>query len=74
MTKVSQNIRFGSATLAIATGMTAWAAPASAQPPGTQTESTVTTTAQSDAPIIVTGSRIRRDPLSQDAPIVFVDQ
>ena len=24
--------------------------------------------------IVVTGSRIRRDPLSQDAPIVFVDQ
>ena len=24
--------------------------------------------------IIVTGSRIRRDPLSQDAPVVFVDQ
>jgi len=24
--------------------------------------------------VIVTGSRIRRDPLSQDAPIVFVDQ
>ena len=24
--------------------------------------------------IVITGSRIRRDPLSQDAPIVFVDQ
>lgn len=27
-----------------------------------------------DGDIVVTGSRIRRDPLSQDAPIVFVDQ
>ena len=26
------------------------------------------------AEIVVTGSRIRRDPLSQDAPIVFIDQ
>src|SRR5829696_6171754 len=38
------------------------AAPAAAGDPG-------------DSPdIVVTGSRIRRDPLSQDAPIVFVDQ
>ena len=36
-----------------------------ASPPAEQT-------AQED--IVVTGSRIRRDPLSQDAPIVFVDQ
>ena len=30
--------------------------------------------AKSDDEIVITGSRIRRDPLSQDAPIVFVDQ
>ena len=38
------------------------AAPAAAGDPG------------DSADIVVTGSRIRRDPLSQDAPIVFVDQ
>ncbi|WP_380873985.1 TonB-dependent receptor [Sphingomonas sp. DBB INV C78] len=31
-------------------------------------------TESSQADIVVTGSRIRRDPLQQDAPIVFVDQ
>ena len=36
-----------------------------ASPPAEQTE---------EADIVVTGSRIRRDPLSQDSPIVFVDQ
>ena len=36
-----------------------------ASPPSEQTE---------QADIVVTGSRIRRDPLSQDSPIVFVDQ
>jgi len=38
------------------------AAPAAAGDPGNSTD------------IVVTGSRIRRDPLSQDAPIIFVDQ
>ena len=36
-----------------------------ASPPAEQT---------TQADIVVTGSRIRRDPLSQDSPIVFVDQ
>ena len=42
--------------------------PDAAQTPATAGEPT------SGGEIVVTGSRIRRDPLSQDAPIVFVDQ
>ena len=71
MTKVPHNIRFGSATLAIATGMTAWAAPAYAQPPANPQDPAA---GQNDAPIVVTGSRIRRDPLDQDQPVVFLDR
>ena len=55
------------------------AAPAMAQttlPPADPAASPATAgeTAAPGADIVVTGSRIRRDPLSQDAPIVFVDQ
>jgi iron complex outermembrane receptor protein len=39
-----------------------------------QTPATVSQPAEPGVEIVVTGSRIRRDPLSQDAPIVFVDQ
>jgi iron complex outermembrane receptor protein len=30
--------------------------------------------AQNEDPIVVTGSRIRRDPLDQDAPVTFIDE
>ena len=39
-----------------------------------QTPATVSEPAGPGVEIVVTGSRSRRDPLSQDAPIVFVDQ
>jgi iron complex outermembrane receptor protein len=39
--------------------------------PATQASPPAEQTAEQD--IVITGSRIRRDPLSQDAPIVFVD-
>jgi iron complex outermembrane receptor protein len=69
MTKISSQIRFGSAALAIAAGMTAWAAPALAQtPPAAATPNA------NDQPIVITGSRIRRDPLDQDQAVVFVDR
>ena len=53
------------------------AAPAAAQ--NTQPDEPIRTdaqgnTAQTEESIVVTGSRIRRNPLEQDAPIVFVDQ
>ena len=55
----------GSALTVLA--ITAFASPATAQ------NNTEPAASESDA-IVVTGSRIRRDPLSQDAPITFVDQ
>ncbi|HKR25064.1 MAG TPA: TonB-dependent receptor plug domain-containing protein, partial [Allosphingosinicella sp.] len=72
MTNLKRTFRYGSATLAVAAGL-AGTAPAYAQgdPPAPQPGATGT---QSDAPIIVTGSRIRRDPLDQDQPVVFVDR
>ena len=71
MTKIQQVIRSGAASLAIAVAMGA-AATAQAQ----QSTENVPTSPQAEegTPIVVTGSRIRRDPLSQDAPITFVDQ
>lgn len=39
-----------------------------------ETPATVSDEANRQGDIVVTGSRIRRDPLAQDAPIVFVDQ
>jgi iron complex outermembrane recepter protein len=73
MTNLKRTFRYGSATLAVAAGL-AGTAPAYAQPdppPSTQPPAAGN---QSDAPIVVTGSRIRRDPLDQDQPVVFVDR
>lgn len=64
MTAYSWTLRFGSATLALAAALGA-TVPAAAQP-GAGT--------QNDQPIIVTGSRILRNPLDQDQPVVFVDR
>jgi iron complex outermembrane recepter protein len=72
---LSTQIRFGAATLAIAATLglagTAGAqtgAPPAQPAPGTPAAST------SDQSIVVTGSRIRRDPLDQDQSVVFVDR
>lgn len=64
---VRSSILYSTALLAIATGL---AVPAAAQ----DNEVPQAVDAPSGEQIVVTGSRIRRDPLSQDAPIVFVDQ
>lgn len=62
----------GAASLAIAVGCTA---PAYAQQPAEAAQAPQTTdAAASNETIVVTGSRIRRDPLSLDAPVVFVGQ
>src|SRR6476659_683493 len=42
-----------------------------AQPPATP--GTAAASAPGDQDIVITGSRIRRDPLSQDQPVTFVD-
>ena len=67
-----------SSSASIALVLACAASPAMAQstlppPDVSQTPATAGPPAAPGADIVVTGSRIRRDPLSQDAPIVFVD-
>lgn len=64
---VRPSIHHSTALLALAAGL---AMPAAAQ----DNEIPQAVDAPSGEQIVVTGSRIRRDPLSQDAPITFVDQ
>jgi iron complex outermembrane recepter protein len=71
MANLSSKIRFGSAAFAMATALAA--TPALAQP-GPAPDPAANSGTQSDEPIVVTGSRIRRDPLDQDQPVVFVDR
>ena len=70
-----RKLRSGCASLAFAAAFLA--SPAAAQ--GAQPDQPIRTDAEgtpteAGEEIVVTGSRIRRDPLSQDAPIVFVDR
>ncbi|HYN45540.1 MAG TPA: TonB-dependent receptor plug domain-containing protein, partial [Allosphingosinicella sp.] len=73
MTDFSWKLRCGSATLAIAAAI-GGASPALAQPGTTPDPQPGTTGTQTEGPIVVTGSRIRRDPLDQDQPVVFLDR
>jgi iron complex outermembrane receptor protein len=70
MTTLSASIRFGSATLALAAAIAA--SPALAQPGPTPDQPDAT--AQGEQNVVVTGSRIRRDPLDQSQPVTFVDR
>jgi iron complex outermembrane receptor protein len=63
----------GSATLAVAAGIAGWSSPALAQPPATP-PATPAAAAENDQTIVITGSRIRRDPLDQAQPVTFVDR
>jgi iron complex outermembrane receptor protein len=69
-------LRTSTAALPLAIALAA--TPAAAQstlPPADVADAQASTAAEQTAnEVVVTGSRIRRDPLSQDAPIVFVDQ
>ena len=67
MTTLSASIRFGSALLAIAAATPALAQPGAGRPP-------IRNAAQGEQNVVVTGSRIRRDPLDQDQPVTFVDR
>jgi iron complex outermembrane receptor protein len=70
MSSITQKSLLSSTAIALAA--IGWAAPAAAQgdPPQTGTAAT----GQGGETIVVTGSRIRRDPLDQDQPVVFVDR
>ena len=71
----SRNLRSGCASMALLAAMAA--APAQGQTP--IPDEPIRTDAEGNAvdreeAIVITGSRIRRDPLDLDAPITFVDQ
>lgn len=75
MRMAGRNLRGGSASLALIGALLA--APAGAQT--TQPDQPIRTdaeggTVEGQQDIVVTGSRIRRDPLSLDSPVTFVDQ
>ena len=74
MTRIPFALRAGTALVAVAIASSASAQ--STVPPEDvqQTPATASDQTTQGGDIVITGSRIRRDPLSQDAPIVFVDQ
>lgn len=75
MKRVEIALRAGAALAAIVAGSTV-AQAQSTLPPADVADAQAgpSNEAAEGGEIVVTGSRIRRDPLSQDAPIVFVDQ
>jgi iron complex outermembrane receptor protein len=75
MKRIEIALRAGVAVAALVAGASGAQAQSTLPPP--DVEQTPASTAQEPSrqdEIVVTGSRIRRDPLSQAAPIVFVDQ
>jgi iron complex outermembrane receptor protein len=73
MSRVSIGLRSGAGLLALMIGSAVTAQ--SIEPPADQPETPAAVGEPgSGGEIVVTGSRIRRDPLSQDAPIIYVDQ
>ena len=71
MKRITTSLRAGVALVALgaATG-SAWAQGT----PAVATSQTTPVSTVSSNEIVVTGSRIRRDPLNQNAPVVFVDK
>ncbi len=74
MGRASMALRSGVGLLALVIGGVAAAQDTQPPPNAPPTPSTTASEPTSGVEIVVTGSRIRRDPLSQDAPIVFVGQ
>src|SRR5947207_917686 len=67
-------LRAGVAFVALVAGGGAAGAQSVAPPPNVQNPQTSPTTPTPQGEIVITGSRIRRNPLDLDAPRVFVDQ
>src|SRR5215213_11513365 len=68
-------LRLGGASLALATAFLA--APACAQPSTTTPDEPLpeqTAAAETGQDIVITGSRIRRNPLDSDQPVTFLDE
>src|SRR4051794_21335893 len=76
MTALSRAIRSGAATVALTAASTAWAQPTVGQPdqPSPNAPTAAAQNVQSSDAIVITGSRIRPDPLAQDQPVTFVDR
>src|SRR5215216_2310351 len=74
MTRMPFALRAGTALVALAAATSAAGQDQVPPPEAQQTPASTSQEPSSGDDIVVTGSRIRRDPLSQDAPIVFVDQ
>jgi iron complex outermembrane recepter protein len=75
MIRMTTALRSSVAIVAIAGGITAAEAQTPLPPPSAQTTPAGPSTQPSSAgEIVITGSRIRRNPLDQNAPIVFVDK
>ena len=72
MSRVSMGLRSGAGLLALIIASNAAAQDTQPQPDPQAPSATAAEPAQGGE-IVVTGSRIRRDPLSQEQPIVFVD-
>ncbi len=72
MGRFSTGLRAGAGLLALVIGSAA-AAQSTQPPPDIAQEPATASEPTEGGEIVVTGSRIRRDPLAQDAPIVFVD-
>jgi len=74
MANISSGLRCGAGMLALIVGSAAAAQSTLPPPDAAQTPSTTASEPTAGGEIVVTGSRIRRDPLSQEQPIVFVDE
>jgi iron complex outermembrane receptor protein len=76
MTRVSLAIRSGAALLALVAASPALAQPSTTLPdqPSPNSAAPGAQDANTQDGIVITGSRIRRDPLSQDQPVTFVDR
>ena len=74
MRRVSMGLLSGTGIIALIMGSAAAAQSTQPPPDAPATPSTTASEPSSGGEIVVTGSRIRRDPLSQEQPIVFVDQ
>ena len=74
MGRFGLGLRSGVGILALVIGSAAAAQSTLPPPDAAQTPASTASEPASGGDIVVTGSRIRRDPLSQDQPITFVDQ
>ena len=73
MAAKSRRLRLDTGLIAVAAALLAQS-PALAQPSTTAPDDQSGALTSEDEDILVTGSRIRRDPLDQDQPVVFLDR